>query len=261
MSLKITILGCGASGGVPALGNLWGQCDPAEPKNRRSRCALAVQSAETTLIVDTGPDFRAQTIEQDIHSIDAILYTHAHGDHVNGIDELTTLRRRTRRRTPAYGQKETMDELQARFAYMFRNDPAGFYPASIEAHAFDEDAYGTVQRAGDIDFVPFRQDHGTCRTLGFRFGDVGYSTDMVRLDDAAIAALTGVKTWIADGAGYHNKDNPVHASIADIIALNERIGADTVYLTHLSLMMDYQTLRDELPEGYYPAYDGLVVET
>lgn len=260
MQPKITILGCGASGGVPAIGNVWGKCDPNEPRNQRSRCSIAVQSATTTLVVDSGPDFRMQINRAEIEKIDAILYTHAHGDHINGLDELTSLRRRDKKPMDVYGMPETIEELQQRFNYLFTNDAQGLYPASAVARGWDNADIGTTMRIGDIEFTAFRQDHGTCDTLGFRFGDIAYSTDMVRLNDTALDVLKGIKTWIVDGAGYHQNDNKVHIGIEGVQAYARTLGIEKVYLTHLSLIMDYDTLLKELPDGIFPAYDGLIIK-
>lgn len=259
--LKITILGCGASSGVPALGNNWGKCDPHEPKNNRTRASIVVQSENTTLLVDTGPDLRLQLNREDIQSVTAILYTHAHGDHVAGIDELRSFQRRYKTSIPIFGNEETVEELQQRFAYMFHNKFEGFYPKVLEPNIFSGDDYGMPQTIGDITFIPFEQDHATCVSLGYRFGEIGYSTDMINLEDKAIETLKGIRTWIVDGAGYFSDTITVHANIARVQALSEKIGVEQVYLTHLPITMDYQELREGLPEHFYPCYDGLSFET
>jgi phosphoribosyl 1,2-cyclic phosphate phosphodiesterase len=261
MKLTLTILGCGASGGVPAIGNNWGKCDPAEPRNKRLRASLAVQSEEGgCIVIDTGPDFRYQVNRAGIEKIDAIIYTHAHGDHINGLDEMQSLRRRDKKCMPIYGRVETIDEMAARFDYLFTSK-GPLYPPAVEPFRFRDEELGQPHTVAGIDFIPFLQDHGTCQTLGFKFGSIGYSTDMRRLSTEAMDILKGVDTWIVDGAGYHYTENPVHASVPQVLEMNKFIGAKTVYITHLSLQMDYQTLLQELPEGVYPCYDGLKLET
>ena len=255
--LKIKILGCGASGGVPAIGNNWGMCDPQEPKNNRTRASVAVQSDTTNMIIDTGPDFRLQLNREDISTVDAIIYTHAHGDHVAGIDELRSFQRRSKKSVPIYGNEATLNELEHRFEYMFYDTANGLYPRVLSPSIFTEEDFGHVKRIGDISFIPFEQDHTTCKTLGFRFGDVAYCTDMVQLGEKEINIIKGVKTWIVDGSGHYQVDNIVHASIPQIIEMNKTIQAENVYFTHLTLMMDYKKMTDELPEGFYPCYDGL----
>lgn len=261
MTLRLTILGCGSSGGVPAIGNNWGRCDPAEPKNDRTRASIAIQSDNSCLLVDTGPDCRMQVNRAGIESVDAVLYTHAHGDHVAGIDELRSFQRRDRRVMPIYGHQETIDELLIRFAYMFHETGGGIYPPALDATAFTPDQYCKPQEIAGISVMPFEQDHTTCTSLGFRFGDIAYCTDMHRLSEESLEAIKGVRVWIVDAAGHYFKDNIVHISIPQVIEMNEEVGAEEVYLTHLSLMMDYQALKNDLPAGFFPCYDGLKFET
>jgi phosphoribosyl 1,2-cyclic phosphate phosphodiesterase len=254
---KVTVLGCGNSTGVPAIGNYWGQCDPAEPKNERTRCSIAVQTDTTTLIIDTGPDFRTQLTRENIFRIDGVLYTHMHSDHAAGMDELRIMRFRNKSLIPIYADEATMADLRGRFPYMFDGGNHELYPPIVEPHVIDSATFGKRRAFMDIEYTPFEQDHGSCVSVGYRFGDFGYSVDIFDLDQKAIDALKGVKTWIVDGAGYHQADNRVHASLKTIYRLNEQIGAEQVYITSLSLAMDYQTMVGELPAGYAPAYDGL----
>lgn len=254
MDGELIILGCGGSSGVPAIGNWWGNCDSAEPRNVRTRPSIAVQTAETLLIVDTGPDFQAQMNRENMPTPDYIIITHGHSDHVNGLDELRTLQRLKKKKFPLYALGDTLKMLERRLDYMFKNSEDGFYPSVCDAYVIQP---GGIITLGDIGFTPFEQDHGSITSLGLRFGNVGYSTDTNRLDDDAVAALQGVDIWIADAAANHSHGNPVHFTIDDVIETNARIGAKKVYLTHLPPTMDYQTLCRELPDGYAPAYDGL----
>ena len=262
MSLKITILGCGNSTGVPAIGNFWGDCDPEEPKNRRFRCSLAVQSEKNTIIVDTGPDLTHQTTLFDIININGVFYTHAHSDHTNGINDLRTMfYRNGQTPIPCYGSSKALDEIVQRFDFMFKaNDNANLYPPVLKAQSFEPNQYGKPQHFDDISFIPFKMDHGTCDTVGYRFGDLSYCVDMKFMSDKALESAKGSKVWIVDGSGYNNKEHPVHADFDTIYKYNETIRAREVYITGLTPFMDYQTLLKELPEGYYPAYDGLTFE-
>jgi phosphoribosyl 1,2-cyclic phosphate phosphodiesterase len=257
-NINITILGCGGSGAVPEIGNFWGICDPNEPRNRRSRPSVAVQSGTTTLAVDTGPDFRFQWNTYNMPRPSAVLYTHAHADHIHGIDELQKLMRRGEGGTEIYGNKNTIDEIVERFPYLFRS---GLYGLSfvLQTNMIAEDQMGKAFTVGDIPVIAFNQDHGSCVSVGYRFGDVAYSTDMCTLDDAAFAALAGVKTWIVGVEAYHNANNKAHAHLDRLYAYNQIVKAERVVLTHLSHHIDYATLRDEVPSGFEPAYDGLVV--
>lgn len=257
MDGKLIILGCGGSAGVPAIGNWWGNCDPAEPRNLRTRPSIALQTETTLVIVDTGPDFREQMNREQLGVPDAIILTHVHSDHVNGIDELRILQRRHKRKFPVYAMQETMGKLMQRAGYMFESSEDGFYPAVCDSITL---AIGRKLSIGDLEILPFEQDHGTIKSLGVRVGNVAYSTDVKRLDSAAYAALKGVDTWIVDAMGNHARENPVHACIEEIVEMNAIIGATQVFLTHLPPTMDYSALQKELPGGYTPAYDGMTLD-
>ncbi len=258
--LKITIMGCGHSSGTPTIGNYWGNCDPEEPRNYRTRASVLIQSADTNLVIDTGPDMRTQINKTGIAHIDAVLYSHCHSDHISGIDELRAFRLRDKKITDIYGNKETIEELQERYQYLFRDQNHGVYPRVLNGNIITDEQFGVPMVIGDITFTVFAQEHGTCRSLGFRFGDVAYSTDFVDLDDTALKELSGVKTWIADGCAYKMPNNVVHANLKTLYDLNEVIQAERVIVHHLSQQMDYQTLKKELPEGFDVAYDGMELE-
>lgn len=194
---------------------------------------------------------------ENVTQLDGVLYTHSHSDHVNGIDELRAFRFRNKALVPAYGNAETMEDLRHRFPYLFNGGRHELYPPVIEAHELNETHFGKPQILGGIPFIPFEQDHGTCTSLGYRFGDTAYSVDILTLEEEALKTLRGIKTWIVDAAAYRQDTNPLHANLETIYKLNEKIGAEAVYLSSLSLPMDYKTLCNELPPGYYPAYDGL----
>jgi len=255
-SLKITILGCGGSAGVPAAGNHWGMCDPYEPKNVRSRCSVAVQSDETTLIIDTGPEFRTQVNRENIQNVTAALYSHYHGDHVDGIADLRTFRFRNKALVPIYANDETLEVFDRNYPH-FVNAGDPIYPQILEPRLIKKSAYDKTMVIGDIEVVPFEQDHTTCKSLGYRFGDFAYCVDVQKFEEPALASLKGIKTWVVDAAGYKQTDNLVHINLEQIYAYNKIIGAERVILTSLTLAMDYQSLISELPEGYEPAYDGL----
>jgi phosphoribosyl 1,2-cyclic phosphate phosphodiesterase len=257
----VTILGCGNSTGIPAIGNYWGDCDPLEPKNSRSRTSMLLEQQGKYIVIDTGPDFRTQINRENIPRVDAVLFSHQHSDHVNGIDELRVVRHRNGLDfVPCYGNEFTINDLQARFHYLFEGGNHELYPPIIKPHVIASEDFGKPHTVQGIDFMPFEQDHGTCKTVGYRFGDFAYSVDIVSLHQTAIETLRGVKTWIVDAAAYNQDSNPVHANLQTIYDLNAQIGAKNVILTSLSLSMDYQTLKKELPEGYVPAYDGMKIE-
>lgn len=259
MSIKITVLGCGNSSGVPAIGNFWGECDPEELRNRRLRCSLAVQSKETTVLIDTASEISYQTALFDISKIDGVFYSHQHSDHTHGIHDLRSMFFRNDRHTiPCYSSVFALEEIKRRFDFMFLGgNHAHLYPPVLTAHAYEASQYGKPQQFKDIDYIPFEMDHGTCVSVGYRFGDLSYCVDMKYMGDKALECVKGSKIWIVDGCGYHNADNLVHADLETLYRYNEVVGAQKVYITSLSPLMDYQTLLRELPEGYYPAYDGL----
>jgi phosphoribosyl 1,2-cyclic phosphate phosphodiesterase len=258
-NLKITILGCGDSAGVPRIGGDWGNCDPTNPKNRRTRPSIMVQSNTTTIIVDTGPDFGLQLTREKIQKIDAVLYTHDHADHVTGIDDLRIIQGRIGHQIPIYLDSTTYKVLSERYGYIF-NQTSPYYPVVVEPHVFSESDFGQVHRIGDIEFIPFQQDHGQGNiSLGFRFGDFGYSTDMRDLDDKALSVLKGVKNWVADCADYAHGHATLHANLPTVQRLNAIIGAEKVYLTHLKMFYDFNIMDGELPEAFTPSYDGMVI--
>ena len=259
MSLNITILGCGGSAGVPAIGNHWGNCDPAEPRNRRTRCSLAVQSDKTTIVIDTSPELNHQTALFDITNIDSVFYSHQHSDHSHGIHDMRSMFFRNGHHTiPCYGSAAALTEIKHRFDFMFSGgNHADLYPPVLTTHNYDDDQYGNLQKFKDIEYIPFEMDHGTCKTVGYRFGELSYCVDMKYMDDKALECVKGSKIWIVDGCGYDNAENPVHADLETLYRYNEIVGAYEVYVTSLSPLMDYRAMLRELPEGFYPAYDGL----
>jgi phosphoribosyl 1,2-cyclic phosphate phosphodiesterase len=249
--MRVTVLGCGTSGGVPRIGNVWGVCDPAEPRNRRRRSSILVQSGGTNLIVDTTPDMREQCLDVGLERLDGALYTHDHADHVNGIDDLRGFTLLQGARVPVYGNGNTMESLQHRFGYIFAS--AKNYPPIATAHVIDGPFH-----LGAIPIQPFRQMHGAMESLGFRFGNVAYSTDLNDLPDASFDALAGLDVWIVDA--LRPQPHPTHSHLSQTLEWIERVRPKRAILTHMTWDMDYQTLCRELPEGVEPAYDGMVIE-
>jgi phosphoribosyl 1,2-cyclic phosphate phosphodiesterase len=264
--LDYVILGCGSSGGVPRADGDWGACDPSNPKNARSRCSLLVRrrspmgsgagpEEDTTVLIDTSPDLRLQTAAAGVKRIDAVLFTHDHADQAAGIDDLRAFFLRHRRRTPCHMDAHTSRTLLRRFAYVFEGE--GGYPAICDPAVLpDHGVRWTVEGpSGAVPLVTFDQDHGDIRSVGYRIGDVAYSSDVVGIPEASFEILEGVRVWIVDALRY--RPHPTHATVEQALAWIERVKPERAILTNLHVDLDYETLKRELPGGVEPAYDGL----
>ncbi|HZK89002.1 MAG TPA: MBL fold metallo-hydrolase [Stellaceae bacterium] len=253
--MKVTMLGCGPSTGVPAIGPDWGDCDPGDARNRRRRASILIECRGQTILIDTSPDLREQLLDARVRRLDAVILTHAHADHLHGIDDLRSINRLMGRAIPLYANAATLAELRIRFGYVFDPVPAdGYvYKPHVEPHPID----GPFSAAG-IDIVPFVQDHGFSKTLGFRIGALGYSTDVVELDDLAFAALAGIELWIVDC--LKPTPHPTHSHIEKTLAWVERVKPRRAVLTHMDRQLDYARLAARLPPGVEPGHDGLVIE-
>lgn len=249
--MKLTILGCGTSSGVPRVPENWGQCDPANPKNRRRRSSVQIEAADgTTIIIDTTPDLREQLLAAGTRRLDAVFYTHDHADHCHGIDDLRAMFHVMGERLQVYGDMATLETLRQRFRYIFYG--AGGYPPICRSTAID----GPV-RVGPMTVIPFEQGHGDTISLGYRVGPFAYSTDLNRLSESAFDALEGVDIWVVDALRYD--PHPTHAHLEMTLGWIERVKPRLAVLTHMTEQMDYETLRSQLPEGVEPGYDGMVL--
>lgn len=262
MSYRLTILGCGSSGGVPRVGNDWGQCDPNNPRNRRRRCSALVERRDkgsvTSVLIDTGPDMREQLLSVRLPVLDAVLYTHDHADHTHGIDDLRNFAYLTKRRVPVWLDAQTRDSLMSRFGYCFVTPPGGSYPPILTANDILPDK--TVQIAGlggVIEAVPIVQNHADMTSLGFRFRNVAYSPDISGVPDESIAQLQNLDVWIVDALRY--MPHPSHFSVRQAVEWAGRLGVKRTILTHLHVDLDYEALKRELPANVEPAYDGMTI--
>ncbi|HJS85911.1 MAG TPA: MBL fold metallo-hydrolase [Acetobacteraceae bacterium] len=258
--MRVTVLGCGGSAGVPMIGGAdgagdWGACDPAEPRNVRSRSSIVVESDGARLLVDTAPELRGQLLACRVPGVDAILYTHAHADHITGLDDVRILNRIAGRPLDAFATRRTLEELCRRFGYAFRPwEPPNFFRPVLEPRVVAPGQ--TVEMAG-MAVRLFEQDHGYAPTLGLRIGGFGYSTDVVGLDAAALDTLDGVDTWLV--GCFCRAPHPTHAHVDLVLDWAARIGARRTVLTHMGTDMDWGWMVRHLPPGVEPGYDGLVL--
>ncbi|BBD97808.1 MBL fold metallo-hydrolase [Sphingobium amiense] len=254
MSLTVTILGCGTSSGVPRIGNDWGDCDPNEPKNRRTRVSILVESATTRILVDTSPDMRQQLLAADVIDIDAILWTHDHADHCHGIDDVRQIFHRRRAAVPGYGRAKTMEHLRGRFTYAFEGREG--YPPTIAAHDLPDGL-----RIGDIMVACVDMPHGHIYSTGFRFSHggshVGYATDFHDITPDMLALFDGLDLWVVDA--LREKPHPTHPHLAMTLDGIAAAAPKRAVLTHMDQSMDYATLCKTLPPGVEPGYDGMIV--
>jgi phosphoribosyl 1,2-cyclic phosphate phosphodiesterase len=255
MSLKVTILGSGTSSGVPRIGNDWGACDPAEPKNRRTRPSILVETASTCLLVDTSPDLREQLLSAGVIDIDAVLWTHDHADHSHGLDDVRQLAHHRRSPVPGYARTQTLKLLRQRFVYAFEGH-AGYSPIII-GHVLPEKT--TI---GDIEVLSVDQPHGEIFSTGFLFRhhgmSVGYATDFHEVTHDMAALFAGVDLWVVDG--LRREPHPSHPHLALTLEAIAEARPGRAVLIHMDHSMDYATLRQTLPAGVEPGYDGMVVE-
>lgn len=249
--MRVHILGCGTSAGVPSIAHGWGTIDPANPKNRRRRVSIIVEEGDSRILIDTGPDLREQLLDAAITSVNAVFWTHDHADHTHGLDDLRGLFHTMGHPVPCYGSQQTLDILTRRFGYIFTG--AGGYPAVAEPRLIE----GLVQ-CGALTILPFEQQHGRIISLGFRIGDMAYSTDLNGIPPESEPYLRGLSLWVVDA--LRHTPHPTHPHLAQTLAWIDRYQPSRALLTHMDWSMDYDTLCATLPAHVQPAYDGMVIE-
>ena len=263
MTITLTILGSGSSGGVPRVGNDWGLCDPNEPKNRRSRCALLVEKSGengcTTVLIDTGPDIRTQLLAAEVTHVDAVLYTHSHADHLHGIDDLRGFWVKTHRKTPVYMDETTFERARVAFGYCFETPSWSNYPPILERHPIRPGDKIKVDGAGGLlSFDAFEVTHGEISALGFKVAEAAYVPDVSDIPEAAEIHLKHLDWMILDCLRRH--PHPSHFCLADSLEWTRKLAPRKAIFTNLHNDLDYKTLLEELPENIEPAYDGMKIE-
>ena len=258
--MRITILGCGSSGGVPRLGGHWGDCDPDNPRNRRQRCSILVEritdAGTTSVLIDTSPDMRNQLLEAGVGRLDGVLYTHSHADHVHGLDDLRMIVINMRARLPVWADAPTKAALLERFGYAFVRPEGSMYPPILEINGIDGDV--TVEGPGGaLTFTPFTVGHGGMDALGFRINDVAYLPDVAQVPDAVWPQLTGLTCWIVDA--LRRKPHPTHSHLSQTLEWIADMAPKTAVLTNMHNDLDYAVVAAETPDHIQPAYDGLTL--
>lgn len=258
--LSFTILGCGSSGGVPRLGGNWGDCDPNEPKNFRTRCSLLIARHEgdgvTRVLIDTSPDMRAQLLTAGIGTLDAVAYTHAHADHVHGLDDLRQIVFNTRQRLPVWADGDTQEALFSRFGYAFVQPKDSPYPPILDMHTI-KGPFTIDGAGGPITLRPFKVNHGSIDALGFRVGNIAYLPDVAVIPDEAWSALEGLECWIVDA--LRRSPHPTHSHLEQTLEWIARVKPTHAVLTNMHNDLDYATVDAETPDHITPAHDGMTL--
>jgi phosphoribosyl 1,2-cyclic phosphate phosphodiesterase len=263
MTLAVTILGCGSSGGVPRVAQGWGVCDPGDPRNRRRRCSILVEQmgpeGVTRVLVDTSPDLREQLIEAQVKHLDAILMTHGHADHTNGIDDVRPLVLHMRRKLDIHMDEQTSKVVKRAFGYIFDTPEGSQYPPLLHDRRIRAGHAVHIEGAGGVlEAMPLRLDHGEIESLGFRFGNVAYTPDVKTIFPETFPHLEGLDLWIIDALRYTS--HPTHFSLDEALDMIKLFRPRRAILTNLGSEVDYAILRTELPDNVEPAHDMMRVQ-
>jgi len=252
--VKVTVLGCGTSSGVPRIGGDWGACDPQDPRNRRTRASVLVQSETTTILVDTGPDMREQLLNAGVANLDAVLWTHEHADHTHGIDDLRQIFHLNGAPVPCYARERCLESLERRFHYVFHG--RGGYPPAATIALLDD-----ALAIGDVHVRTVDMPHGGISSAGFRFEhdgkSFGYSTDFHEVTVEMEELFSGLDLWVVDA--LRRAPHPTHANLTTTLDAIGRVRPKRAILTHMDHSMDFADLTRELPAGVEPGHDGLGV--
>ena len=255
--MRITILGCGSSIGVPSIGNNWGRCDPTNPKNRRRRCSILVENNGFVVLVDTSPDLREQLLDANVQRIDGVLFTHGHADHTHGLDDLRPMFWRMDQQINIYADEATLLMLETRFDYMFHKAESS--PPYFRVPLVSNKITNNSILIGDISIEPYIQDHGVSgESLGFIFNEqFAYSTDVANMDAGTLNKLRGINTWVVDC--LRETKSLAHSDIQKTLEWIKVVEPKETFLTHMTSDIDYNEINRKLPFNVKPAHDGLII--
>lgn len=252
--MRITVLGCGSSLGVPALKYGWGQCNPNNPKNRRTRSSIKIDTASTSLLVDMSPDLLWQLQKCKNQKVDAVFFTHTHYDHTNGINELRPIFLSEKRKLPLYSSSENLKQIKRMFYYLFEDTNIAIYKSYLELHEIQSEF-----SVGDICVTCFELDHGYSKSLGIRIGNFAYTTDVNKLNEANFFQLQNLDTWIVDCISFE-RESLTHANLQTTLKWIDIVKPKRAFLTHMDSSMDYDILLSVLPHNVAPAYDQMEID-
>lgn len=258
--MKVTVLGCGSAYGVPYAGNEWGDCDPKNPRNRRTTSSILIEQRNTKLLVDMSPDYRIQSERHNLKHFDALLFTHPHADHIAGLYQLPMVMKHFQdTNLPLIADRFTRREIEKCYWFMFEADAKIEYfgPGRPYWHELIPNSPITV---GDIDVLPFPQVHGRMTSMGLRIGDFAYCTDVCEFPEESFEALRGVKIWIVECNNEFDRGSKSHAYLEKIYRWVDDLKPERTILTHLEYTMDYDTITAKLPKGIEMAYDGMELD-
>ncbi len=258
--LRFRILGCGSSGGVPRIGGNWGDCDPSNPRNRRTRCSILIQlvdgNATTSVLVDSSPDLRQQLLDAEVGWLDGVAYTHAHADHVNGLDDLRVIFLNRGTRLPVWADRPTQVQLLARFSYAFVQPEDSPYPPILDLHTIDG-PIAVSGAAGDIRLCPIPVKHGSVVSNGFKVGNLAYVPDVSEIGPDSWSMLLDLDCWILDA--LRRRPHPSHIHLSKSLEWIRYAKPKRAVLTNMHVDLDYGRLKAETPPNVEPAYDGLTI--
>nr|WP_255616866.1 MBL fold metallo-hydrolase [Aurantimonas sp. VKM B-3413] len=261
--MRLTILGCSSSPGVPRINGDWGACDPTNPKNRRLRAAALIErigaGGKTVVALDCGPDFREQMLSAAVDRLDGVVLTHPHADHIHGLDDLRGYMLVQKHRVGVHADAQTYERVFEAFRYCFETPPGSNYPPVVKHVPIKAgEVFAIDGPGGPVEILPFDQVHGSITSLGLRIGPFAYCSDVSDFPPPATAAIDGARHIVIDALQYRR--HPSHLSVEQALGWIDRLGVEAATLTHMHTPLDYETLAAELPAHVRPAYDGLVIE-